>query len=32
MEAEGSISLEAWRKKWHWRKEVKCRRPQEDFI
>jgi hypothetical protein len=29
---EGSISLGAWRKKWHWRKEVKCRRSRGDSI
>jgi hypothetical protein len=31
-EAEGSISLGAWRKKWHRRKEVKCRRSRGDSI
>jgi hypothetical protein len=31
-EAEGSISLGAWRKKWHWRKEVKCQRSRGDSI
>jgi hypothetical protein len=31
-EAEGSISLVAWRKKWHWRKEVKCRRSRGGSI
>jgi hypothetical protein len=31
-EAEGSISLGAWRKKWHWRKEVKCWRSRGDSI
>jgi hypothetical protein len=25
-ELEGSMSLGAWKQKWHWRKEVKCRR------
>jgi hypothetical protein len=31
-EAEGSINLMAWRKRWHWRKEVKCRRSRGDSI
>jgi hypothetical protein len=31
-EVEGSISLEAWGKRWHWGKEVKCRRSRGDSI
>jgi hypothetical protein len=31
-ELEGSISSGARRKKWHWRKEVKCRRSRGDSI
>jgi hypothetical protein len=31
-ELEGSMSLGARRKKWHWRKEVKCRRSRGDSI
>jgi hypothetical protein len=31
-ELEGSISFGARRKKWHWRKEVKCRRSREGSI
>jgi hypothetical protein len=31
-EAEGSISLGAWGKRWHWRKEVKCQRSRGDSI
>jgi hypothetical protein len=31
-EADGSISLEAWGKRWHWRKEVKCQRSRGDPI
>jgi hypothetical protein len=31
-EAKGSISLGAWRKKWRWRKEVKCRRSRGGSI
>jgi hypothetical protein len=31
-ELEGSMSSGAWKRKWHWRKEVKCRRSQGDSI
>jgi hypothetical protein len=31
-ELEGSMSSGAWKKKWHWRKEVKCRRSRGDSI
>jgi hypothetical protein len=31
-ELEGSMSSGVWKRKWHWRKEVKCQRSRGDSI